>query len=271
MESKDKKTELEKILRGLGGAAVAFSGGVDSTFLLKTAHDLLGDQVIAITARTDAFPERELSEAEAFCQREGIRHLAFDFDALGAEGFASNPPDRCYLCKKAIFGRIIELAGENGAAHIVEGSNRDDDGDYRPGLRAIRELGVRSPLREAGLTKAEIRSFSREMGLDTWNKQSFACLATRIPYGEKITAKKLDMIGSAEQFLLDCGFRQVRVRLGGHAARIEILPEEFPKIIREELRERIDQKFRALGFHYVTLDIRGYRSGSMNEGLEDRQ
>lgn len=270
MNNTDKKTGLENILRGYKSAAIAFSGGVDSSFLLRTAHDVLGDKAFAITARTGAFPERELSQAEEFCRREGIRQYSFDFDVLDTEGFAANPPERCYICKKALFGRIKEIASENGAEYVLEGSNLDDEGDFRPGMKAVSELGIRSPLREAGLAKSDIRDLSREMGLDTWNKPSFACLATRIPYGEEITARKLDLIKKAEQFLFDCGFLQVRVRLCGDTARIEILPEEFEKMLEESMRVRVCDKLKALGFNYVALDLVGYRSGSMNEILEDK-
>lgn len=269
MNNTDKKAELESILRGLDSAAVAFSGGTDSAFLLKTAHELLGDKVFAVTARMKAVPEKELSEAEEFCLRYGIKQIWFDFDMLNVGGFAANTPERCYVCKKALFTGIKEIAAKNGAACVIEGSNLDDGGDYRPGLRAIKELGVRSPLKEAGLTKADIRAFSREIGLDTWKKPSMACLASRIPYGDEITAEKLKQIELAEKFLLECGFTQVRVRLCSDTARIEILPEEFPAIIEEKTRETVYKTLKALGFSYVTLDIKGYRSGSMNEILED--
>lgn len=271
MDNTDKKIRLENILRGYKSVAVAFSGGVDSSFLLRTARDVLGDKAFAITARTGAFPERELSQAEGFCRREGIRQYGFDFDVLEIGGFTANPPERCYICKKALFGRIKEIAAENGAEYVLEGSNLDDEGDFRPGMRAVSELGIKSPLREAGLAKTDIREFSRSMGLDTWNKPSFACLATRIPYGEEITSAKLELIKTAEQFLFDRGFLQVRVRLCGDTARIEILPEEFEKMLEESTRGYVYDNFKALGFNYVTLDLGGYRSGSMNEILEDKE
>lgn len=269
MDNTDKKNRLEDILRSYGSAAVAFSGGVDSSFLLRTARDVLGDRAFAVTARTNTFPEREILQAEEFCGREGIRQYGFDFNVLDAEGFTANPPERCYICKKALFTRIKEIAAQNGAAYVLEGSNLDDEGDFRPGMRAVAELGIKSPLREAGLTKADIRTLSRGMGLDTWNKPSFACLATRIPYGDEITAGKLEMVGEAEQFLIDLGFGQVRVRFCKDTARIEILPEEFKTILDEGMRGCVYDKFNELGFNYVTLDLKGYRSGSMNEILED--
>lgn len=269
MNNTDKKTELENIILGLGCAAVAFSGGADSAFLLKTAHELLGDKAFAVTARMQAVPDKELSEAEEFCKREGIRHICFDFDMLKVEGFAENTPQRCYICKKALFTKIKEIAAKNGADCVIEGSNLDDEGDYRPGLRAIKELGVRSPLKEAGLAKADIRAFSREKGLATWKKPSMACLASRIPYGDEITADKLRKTELAEKFLLACGVTQVRVRLCKDTARIEILPEEFHVILEDRTRETVYKTIKALGFAYVTLDIKGYRSGSMNEILED--
>lgn len=270
MDIADKKKELERILCGFGNVAVAFSGGVDSTFLLKTAHDAMGDNVFAVMVKAVSFPEREISEAEDFCAKQGIRLCTVEVDLMGIEGFAANPPERCYICKKAIFAKIIETAKANGADYVVEGSNLDDVGDYRPGMRAIGELGVRSPLKDSGLTKADIRELSKELGLATWDKPSFACLATRIPYGEEITADKLWRVGKAEQLMLDLGFSQVRVRLCKNTARIELLSEEFPRILETGVRERINSEFKELGFAYTALDLAGYRTGSMNETLEGK-
>ena len=267
----NKLEHLKEYLKGLGSVAVAFSSGVDSTFLLKVAHDVLGDKAIAITAQSCSFPKRELNEAKAFCEKEGIKHVICQSEELEIEGFSKNPPNRCYLCKKELFEKIGDIAKKNGIEYIAEGSNMDDNGDYRPGLIAVKELGVKSPLREAKLTKAEIREYSKELGLPTWDKQSFACLSSRFVYGETINEKKLGMVDKAEQLLLDMGFHQVRVRIHGNIARIEVLPEEIAKIIEEENRTKIASKLKEYGFDYVTLDLLGYRTGSMNETLEDKE
>ena len=262
-----KYMALQSDLRTLGSVAVAFSGGVDSTFLLRVAHDVLGDRAVAVTASSCSFPERELQEARRFCRENGIRHIVCKSEELDIDGFRQNPVNRCYLCKHELFEKIWSIAGEMGLAAVAEGSNTDDDGDYRPGLTAVKELGVKSPLRAAALSKAEIRTLSRELGLSTWNKQSFACLSSRFVYGETISEEKLRMVDQAEQLLLDLGFHQVRVRIHGAMARIEILPQEFPRLLTEDVRKNIYLRFRSFGFTYVTLDLLGYRTGSMNETL----
>lgn len=262
-----KYQALQESLRALGSVAVAFSGGVDSTFLLKVAHDVLGDKAIAVTASSCSFPERELQEAKAFCRENGIRHLVCKSEELDIDGFRQNPKNRCYLCKHELFEKIWEIARENGLAAVAEGSNTDDNGDYRPGLVAVKELGVSSPLRAAALSKEEIRALSKELGLPTWNKQSFACLSSRFVYGETISEEKLHMVDQAEQLLLDLGFHQVRVRIHGTIARIELLPQEFGKLLAEDVRKNVYLKFKSFGFSYVTLDLLGYRTGSMNETL----
>ena len=263
----DKKEKLKEILRRTGRVAVAFSSGVDSTLLLKVARDVLGEQVIAVTAAAGSFPAREQAESENFCKENGIRQIMVPVDVMSIEGFRNNPPERCYLCKRELFSRLIGAARAEGFETVAEGSNVDDLSDYRPGLKAIAELGVLSPLREAGLTKQEIREWSKELGLPTWRKQSFACLATRFVYGEPITADKLKMVDKAEQWLLDRGFRQVRVRIHGDMARIEVNPEDFARIVEPETASELHEYFTKLGFSYTSLDLGGYRMGSMNKPI----
>ena len=262
-----KYDHLRKILKSMGSVAIAFSGGVDSTFLLKVAHDVLGDSAAAITASSSFFPQRERQEAIAFCQSEGIRQIVVEVDELEVEGVRQNPPNRCYLCKKDLFTRIKNLAAENGLNYVAEGSNLDDNGDYRPGMIAIKELEIASPLREAGLWKSEIRAISKRLQLPTWEKPSFACLASRFVYGETITTEKLLMVEKAEAFLLEKGFHQLRVRIHGMMARIEVLPEDISRLTETTLREEIVRKFAEFGFSYTTLDLQGYRTGAMNEVL----
>lgn len=264
-EMQDKLAYLKQYVKELGSVVVAFSGGVDSVFLLSLAHEVLGEKAIAVTAKLYSLPERERIEAETFCKERAIAHIVCPFDELSVEGFRENSENRCYFCKKALFQRIQEIARGNGIQNVIEGSNVDDLSDYRPGLQAISELGIKSPLREAGLTKQEIRILSKEMGLPTWRKPSFACLASRFPYGELITRERLLMVEQAEQFLMEQGFRQVRVRIHGQTARIEVLSQDFGHLL--EIRDEVIAFLKECGFVYVTMDLQGYRTGSMNEGM----
>lgn len=259
---REKETALKIFLKNLGSAAVAFSGGVDSTYLLHAAHEVLGDRAMAVTISVASVPARELAEAKAFCAERGIRHEILKLDQFAAPGFRENPKDRCYLCKRFLFTAVKNLAAAEGFAHVADGTNADDVHGYRPGLRALTELSVVSPLKEAGLTKADIRALSREAGLPTWDKPSFACLATRFPYGEILTEEKLARAEAAENFLFGLGMTQLRVRCHGDLARIEALPAEMEMLFRN--RERVAARFQELGFRYVTMDLMGFRSGSMD-------
>lgn len=268
-EELQKKLEnLKKYIDGLCSLAVGFSGGVDSSLLTAIAHEVLGDRLIAVTGADASVPKRELKEAMAFCKERGIRHIVCKVDPLKEEGYRNNSPDRCYFCKHGIFTEVRKIAVENGIEYMAEGSNMDDIGDYRPGLRAAAELSVKSPLREAGLTKSEIRIISRAMGLPTWSKPAYACLASRFVYGEEITEEKLHMIDRAEQFLIEYGFFEERVRMHGNIARIEVPPEDIPRLASDEIREAVYDRFRELGFLFVTLDMKGYKSGSMNATMK---
>lgn len=268
VDLEQKSDYLKSLIAGLESAAVAFSAGVDSSFLLKTAHGVLGDRCAAFTVSSCLTPEREIREASEFCRGYGIRHFIIESDPLKICGFAENPPDRCYICKSALFRLIISEAEKEDFRFVLEGSNADDSADYRPGFRAVRELGVKSPLIDAGFSKIEIRMLSQIAGLDSGRKPSMACLASRIPYGEMITLKKLSMASEAEDFLAECGFAGCRVRVhGGHLARIELLEENIAMLADSGLRKRISDEFKKMGFLYVSLDIDGYRTGSLNEAL----
>ncbi|MBE5855370.1 MAG: ATP-dependent sacrificial sulfur transferase LarE [Lachnospiraceae bacterium] len=267
-ELQDKLTRLEEYIRGLGSLAVGFSGGVDSSLLLVVAANVLGDKAMAITGVDASIPERELKEAKEFCKEREIRHIICKVNPMKEESYRHNSPDRCYFCKHGIFTEIKKIAAENGIEYVAEGSNMDDLGDYRPGLKAVEELSVKSPLREAGLTKQDIREISKALGLPTWSKPAYACLASRFVYGEEITEEKLRMLDQAEQFLIEHGFLEERVRIHGNIARIEVPAKDIERLASEEIREAVYEKFKALGFMFVTIDMKGYKMGSMNATLQ---
>ena len=265
-----KYEQLGGILRSMGKVVVAFSGGVDSAFLLKAALEYLGkDNVLAITADSETYPEREKYEAIELAKELGAHHEVIHTSELNIPGYAENPTNRCYFCKNSLFDHLIPIAEARGYANVVFGAIADDLGEHRPGLQAAHEQGVRAPLLEAGIKKSEIRHLSRKFGLRTWDKPSFACLSSRIPYGEMITAHKLSMIDQAEDFLIQLGFRQVRVRQHDTLARIEVPASELAEVLA--VADTVHAKLKEIGYAYVTLDLKGYRSGSLNEVLAPEQ
>ncbi len=267
-KSNGKLKTLKGIISDLDSVVVAFSGGVDSTLLAKLSHDVLGEKALAVTASSETYPPHELEAAKRLAKEIGITHLIIETKELEIEGFSDNPPERCYFCKSELFGKLRDIAESEGYASVADGANLDDTQDYRPGSKAAEELGVHSPLKEAGMTKDDIRAVSEELGLTTWDKPAYACMSSRFPYGEEITLDGLARVSAAEGFLREMGFGQFRVRHHRTIARLELAPEDFSTAM--DKRTEIIDKLKEIGYTYVTLDLQGYRTGSMNEVLNKK-
>ena len=269
METLDSKLErLHSLLADMGGVVIGYSGGVDSTLLAVVAKKILGDRAVCVLASSETYPASEVEEALETAAKLSIGVIRIDTDELRNEAFAANTPDRCFFCKTELFGKLIAIGQGHGIKWVADGANLDDLDDYRPGSRAAAQLGVRSPLREAGLTKNDIREISKRIDLPTWNKPSFACLSSRIPYGTRIEPDVLRRLEAAERFMKELGFRQVRVRHHGDIARIEVEPGEIARAASPEIRRQVTEKFKELEYLYITLDLGGYRMGSMNAVLD---
>ena len=260
-----KYSQIQRIMADLGSVVVAYSAGVDSTLVLRIAHDALGERVVAATGLSDTYPDEEMAEARTLAAEMGVEHVMVRTEELTDPRYAMNSHQRCFFCKNELYGKLRELADQRGIAHIVDGTNADDLGDHRPGMRAARQIGVRSPLQEVGMTKAEIREISNELGLRTWDKPAFACLSSRFPYGTPITLEKLKQVADAERGIRKLGFRGFRVRHHDKLARLEVDPADFPRVL--EQHDEVVACIRAAGYRFVTLDLQGYRSGGLNEGL----